>query len=560
VARLAQREPRGLALAITALTAAVFAPSLSGEFLNYDDDLYVSANPALARGFDAESLRFAFTSFYGANWFPLTWLSWLADLSLFGLDARALHATNVLLHASASGLLYLALRRLIGSAWPSAFAALLFALHPTRVEAVAWIAARKDPLSAVFAAGALWVYAGMRSEGPRAPRLAAVAALYALGLLAKPTVLPLPALLLVLDYWPLGRLFRAGSAPDARRLDQAAPRRCVVEKLPLFALGIAHAGIVLAAQSAAGTVASVAQLGLGARAANALAQLPAYLGSLIWPIALAVPYPHAESAVPVTQVLFGALMLAGGSAFSVATARTHPHRLAAWLWFLCLLAPTCGIVQVGSQARADRYLYLALLLPGLALALDARALAQRWRLGPRALAALAVASCAALGARTQAQIRVWHDSETLFRHTLAVTGPNSVAHAHLGRALEAQGRRAEAVAEYRRALALSPNLAEVANALAWLLATAPEPALRLPREARELAEHAVALTQRRDPSALDALAAALAANGRFDEALTAASEAAARARERGRAEQARSIEARAEHFARGTPIHSTEPR
>jgi tetratricopeptide (TPR) repeat protein len=552
--------PRGLALAIFLIALAVFSPSLGGEFLNYDDDLYVSANPALARGLDAESLRFAFTSFYGANWFPLTWISWLTDISLFGQDARALHATNVALHAGASGLFYLALRRLCGAAWPSAFAALLFALHPTRVEAVAWIAARKDPLAALFAAGALWLYAGIRREGPRAARLAGVSTLYALGLLAKPSVLPLPLLLLLLDFWPLGRLRSAGSPAQVALVDRAALRRCSVEKLPLFALGIAHAIVVFEAQSAAGTVASLAQLGVGTRVANALAQLPAYLGSLVWPTALAVPYPHPEGAVSIAQTLGGALILAGATAAALSTARSAPHRIAAWLWFLLLLAPTSGLVQVGSQARADRYLYLPLLLPGLALALDIGALASRMRVGARALAVLSLVLFAALSAGTLDQIRVWHDSETLFRHTLAVTGPNAVAHAHLGRAFETQGRRAEAVAEYRRALAQSPHLAEVASQLAWLFATAPEPALQLPSEALALAERAVALTQRRDASALDALAAALAANRRFEAAAAIAGDAAELARSQQHPEQARAIEARAAVYARGAPIQSTEAR
>jgi len=547
VAGLSRAAPRGIGIALFLLSAALFSPALGCDFLNYDDDLYVTANPELARGLGAAGLRFAFTSFHGANWFPLTWLSWLVDAELFGLDPRAFHATNVLLHAGASALLYASLRRLTGDAWAAAFAAALFALHPTRVEPVAWVAARKDPLSALAFAAALWVYAGSGRRGPGAARLAGVWLCYLLGLLAKPSVVTLPLVLLLLDFWPLRRLAQSGAA----RIDPAALRRCVIEKLPLFALGAAHSAVVFAAQSSAGVVASLEQLGAGARVANAFAQLAAYLGALLWPTDLAVLYPHPAAALPAAQVAQGALLFAGCSALALSRAASRPQLAVGWLWFLIMLLPMSGLVQVGSQARADRYLYLPAIGLALALAIDAPIGLARAGLSRRGIGALAALALVGLGALSLAQLRHWRSSESLFRHALEVTSDNPIAHAHLGLALETQGRHPEAVAEYRRALALAPDLHRVSNALAWLLATAPEPALRLCGEALALARRAVEESPEREPVVLDTLAAALACESRHAEAERVAAEAAGLARAAGDPELAAAIDARRKRYAQG---------
>jgi len=534
---------RGIAAAALAgLVWAVFAPSLDHGWLNYDDDVYVTANPQLASGLTREGVRWAFTTLHGSNWFPLTWLSWMLDVERQGLDARGFHATNLGLHALATALLFLALCGLTGRPGRSAFVAAVFGLHPLHVESVAWVAARKDPLSGVFFMAALLAYTpGAGRDRPPA-QLALVALCLALGLMAKQTLVTLPCVLLLLDYWPLGRL-RSGHL-----------RRVVLEKLPLFALAAAGSLAAVWAQRSAGVVADLEQLPLAARLGNALLACATYLGQALWPARLAVFYPHPETGLAGGAVAAALALLVGLSVLAWRARRWQPAVLVGWLWYLGTLVPTLGLVQVGSQARADRYTYLPLV--GLALALAWGVPEALARLLPdarrrRAALGLGAAACiAALALGTRLQLRHWRDSEALMRHALAVTGDNFIAHAYLGSALLARGATGEAIVHWRESARLAPGYATVANNLAWLLATQRDPHHRDPAGAVELASRAVELSGEQ-PAVLDTLAAAYASAGRFAEASRLAERALALARARGESDLAQQIAARAALYRSG---------
>ena len=539
------RSRAALAALVFALASAVYLPIRGHEWLNYDDDSYVSRNPELQHGMGWEGIRWAFTTQQGANWFPLTRLSWLLDLELHGLDAGGFLLTNLLLHALASALFFLALARLTGNLSCSAFAAAVFAVHPLHVESVAWIAARKDVLSGVFCMLALLAFANAaKAQKARGAKLALFASL-ALGLLAKPTLVTLPCVLLLLDAWPLGRLARGEKNPDARRLAHA-----LIEKLPLFALAAASCLVTWRAQAAAGVVASFDRLALADRVANALVAYAVYLRQFAWPSRLAVFYPHAGSGLPIWKPLLAAALLLGLTLLALRSWPRRGYLTVGWLWFLGMLVPTIGLVQVGSQAHADRYMYLP--LAGLAIALAWGApglLGRRDPLGGHgrrrvALAGAGVLVVASLAVATRLQLRHWHDSVALFEHALEVTENNHIAHVQLGAAYAERGRLDETVRHYREAVRVRPDFEKALNNLAWLLATARDPALRDPTDAVRLAERAVALSGASDPAVLDTLAAAYAAAGRFDDAVQVGQRALQAAETRGTPALAEPLRAR----------------
>jgi tetratricopeptide (TPR) repeat protein len=493
--------PRGqgiLAAALLALvTAGVYWPALGNEFVAYDDDLYITQEPALRGGLGAESVRWALTSHAGGNWFPLTRLSWLADASLYGMEARGFHATSVLLHALASGVLALALMRLTGAPGASLFVAGVYALHPLRVESVAWAASRKDVLAGLCAALSLLGYEGAARRGGFL-RHANVALWLFLGLLAKPVLVPWPFVLLLLDAWPLGRLGRAA----------------LREKLPLLALSAGAAAATWLAQRAGAAVRSLDELSLPARAANALASLADYLAQSFWPAAMAVFYPHPGDALPLAKAALGAALLAGVTALAVATRRRRPWLLVGWLWFLVCLAPVSGLVQVGQAARADRYMLLPHIGLALAVAFEARAWA-RARGARLALAAAGIAALCACAWLTVAQLRVWRDSESLFVHALRVTDGNHVAHINLGMELYREERVEEASAHLAAALRLVPGSPIAAGWLGQVRA-----AQGRDREAIQLLRAALRALPARNDFRL-ALAAALVRSGDVDGARAA---------------------------------------
>jgi len=496
-----------LAAALLALvTAGVYLPALGNEFVAYDDDLYITQVAPLRDPLRWESVRWALLSSEGGNWFPLTRLSWLLDASIFGVEARGFHATSVLLHALASGCLALALTRLSGAPAPSLFVAGVYALHPLHVEPVVWAASRKDVLAGLFAALSLLAYERAARRGG-AIRHALVSVWLALGLLAKPVLVPWPFALLLLDAWPLGRLGGDG------RLAWRRLRSAVLEKLPLFALALAAGATSVAAQRAGGAVRSLAEFPLSVRVGNALASLVDYLSQTFWPTGLAVFYPHPGDEYSLFRAVLGALLLGGVTALGIAVRRKQPWILVGWLWFVGLLVPTSGLFQLGQAARADRYT----LLPHIGLAI---ALAWTlWSLAGSRRAARAGVSCAGLAALaacallTRAQLGVWKDSETLFLHALRVTERNHVAHINLGMELFREGRLEEASAHLGAGLRLAPGSAAAAGWLGQVRL-----AQRREVEAIPLLGAALRASPERDDWRI-ALAAALRARGRPADAI-----------------------------------------
>jgi tetratricopeptide (TPR) repeat protein len=445
------------AATLAGLTLVVFSPALGCGFVNFDDYTYVSCNPNVTGGLTPAGVRWAFTTTRAANWHPLTWLSLQLDASLFGNSAPAFHFTNVLLHAANAALLFLALRALTGAYWRSAAAALLFAVHPLRVESVAWVAERKDVLSVFFGLLALWAYAGY-ARRPSAVRYLAVASALALSLLCKPMLVTFPFLLLVLDWWPLAR------ARSVREWGRRA-----IEKIPLVLLVALSSAATYWAQNREGAVQKLDDFPPSARVANAVVSYGVYLTKTAWPAGLAAYYPHAGTAWRVSHVAAAGLVLAALTAGAVLLRRRAPYLLAGWLWYLGTLVPVIGIVQVGNQAMADRYSYFPQIGVLVALCWGAAELA-----GARGRsAALSAAGVVAvvLAVLTVRQIGVWSDSPSLWRHALAVTGESVTVASNLAETLEEHKQLAEAMPYYRVAVRLDPKSVQARTNLGNALQT-----------------------------------------------------------------------------------------
>ena len=442
-------------MCLAVVIAAVYWPVWHAGFLNYDDDQYVTANPHVRGGVTVAGVVWAFTAYHSWNWHPLTWLSHALDCECFGMNAGGHHAVNVLLHVANAVLLFLVLRRMTGATWRSAWVAALFGVHPLHVESVAWVAERKDVLSGLFWMLALGGYVRY-VERPTRLRYAAVAGWYAMGLMAKPMVVTLPCVLLLLDYWPLGRTRWVPSV-----VGNNAPLRIgalVREKVPLFALAVVSCGVTIWAQHSGGAISSLERLPLGLRLANAAVSYVRYIEKAVWPSGLAAFYPYPVW--PPGLVIVAGAILAAVSVVVIRGVRRQPHLAVGWFWFLGTLVPAIGLVQVGGQSMADRYTYLPLtgLFIMLCWSVPARAMA-RWKLKVITGAA-AVAVLAVYAALSRVQVGYWKDSETLFRHALAVTRDNWVAHDNLGTALQHAGKIEEAIAQYEQALRIKPHFAE----------------------------------------------------------------------------------------------------
>ena len=423
-----RRSLLATALALAAATFAAYHGVLDNGFVNYDDDLYITNVAEVQAGLTPDSVAWAFSTFHGANWFPLTWLSWMLDAELFGLSPRAFHATSLALHVGSVMVALLAYTRLSGSLGVGAFTAGVFALHPLHVESVAWAAARKDVVSGLFWMLALLAYERRARLGATPLRSTAVAVCLVFGLLAKPVLVALPFVLLLLDAWPLRRLQSEGG----RGWDPARLRRALREKLPLFAIAALFGAIVVFAQGAGGALRPLERFPLGARVGNALVAYATYLRRALLPTDLAVFYPHSGDTLAAAAIALAASILIGVSALAFWQRRRRPQLLVGWLWWLVVLAPAIGIVQVGQAALADRYAYLAQSGLVLAVAATAAPFAARSRATRVAAVALALAILLALGVTTARQVRTWRSSETLFEHALRVTQGNHVAHANLG--------------------------------------------------------------------------------------------------------------------------------
>jgi protein O-mannosyl-transferase len=469
----------GICVALFVLTLGLFSRAIGHDFVNYDDPDYVTSNEHVQGGFGWAGLRWAATSGEASNWHPLTWVSHMIDWSLFGNSPRGHHATSVLLHALNAVLAFVAVRRLTGATIASAIFAALFAWHPLRVESVAWIAERKDVLSGLFFFVVLWSYAvyveRRRAVAPVGkPGLFFALALvaFAFGLMSKPMLVTLPCVLLLLDFWPLHRTsFPVAVAAAGTKTDSLG--WLVLEKLPFFALAAASSWITYLVQKGGGSVSGA--LDLKARVANAIVSVVRYMEKFGWPFDLAVLYPH-PGMWGLRKALACAAILFGITAVAVWQFRKRPWIAIGWFWFVGILVPVIGIVQVGQQAMADRYTYLPILGVQFALIWTVRefvttsAQRQLW-MGISALVLVA------FSVRTWNQIGVWKNSFTLFDHAIGATKKNFVAHDNRGLFLFKAGKVEEAMADYRRALAINSKYLNPHNNLGYAYAHLGKPGL-----------------------------------------------------------------------------------
>ncbi len=447
--RLSGRDA-GIALLIAAASFLFLFPVVWHGFVSFDDPLYVTQNPHVRGGFTPENIGWAFGSFHAGYWIPVTWLSYMADGALWGGRAFGYHLTNLILHAACALLLFLALLRLTGDRWRSALVAGLFALHPLHVETVAWVSERKGLLSAFFSFAALYFYAGYARK-PGIPRYLAVFLAAALAMLSKPLAVVLPLLLLVLDYWPLARF--------EGRPAKAALAGLALEKAPLFILSAVISAVTVMAHSEFGAI--HASVPLWARCANAVLSLALYLKKTVWPVDLAVFYPHPGTGISIPAVLLALVFLAAVTVLAVRLADRRPYLLAGWLWYLLALLPALGFVQAGAQAMADRFTYVS--LTGIFFA-AAFALPGGRRLVPVAAACAAVLAASALLSVRQAGY--WKSSLTLFTHAAEVTKNNAYAENRVGLALSDAGDKAGALPHFKKAAAGDPGYLAARNNLA----------------------------------------------------------------------------------------------
>jgi protein O-mannosyl-transferase len=476
----------GVCIFLAAIICIVFGQTLGHGFVNYDDQNYVYENPKITGGLNLASIAWAFGHVHAQNWHPLTTISHMLDCQLYGLNPGGHHFTNVLLHVVAAILLFLALKEMTGAMWRSAFVAAVFAIHPLHVESVAWIAERKDVLSGVFFTLTLLTYAHY-ARAPSVRRYLLVAVVLAFGLMSKPMLVTLPFVLLLLDYWPLGRLRNPALANqrssrgrgttanrEARGRQTAASARSslvsaqllklAVEKIPLIALSTISSVVTFLAQRQA--LGWTEDLPISSRFNNAVVSYIAYIWQMLWPVRLAVFYPHPENRLPTWEIILALVALSAITAIGILLRRKRPYIITGWLWYLGMLVPVIGLVQVGWQGRADRYTYLPQIGLYVMVTWAIAELSVSWR-HQRQLAAFgATIIIGALTWRAWNQTMFWHDSETLWTHTLAVTSKNDVAENNLGIVFLGRGQVDQAISRFQAAVDLRPANAPAHDNLA----------------------------------------------------------------------------------------------
>lgn len=472
---------------LVAATLAVYGEVRNHQFIYLDDGAYVFDNPAVRKGLTLKGVAWACTTLHAGYWMPLTWLSHMLDCQVFGLSPGGHHLTNLVFHLANTLLLFLWLQRATGALGPAFLVAALFALHPLHVESVAWVAERKDVLSTFFWLLTMWAYLWY-GERRGWGRYLLVVLCFGLGLMAKPMLVTLPFVLLLLDYWPLNRLGLGlevilregpggrGPLPPAadslprkivmRMSPQGVPGRGLVwEKMPLLVLSALISAVAIYAQKEVGALAQLGELPLSSRVATSLVAYVWYPLKMLWPSPLAVLYPHPLDTISLWQALGAGLVLALISLGVFWQTRRHPYLLVGWLWYLGTLVPVIGLVQVGNQAWADRFTYVPLIGLFIIAAWGLRDLTAAWP-GARWLRPLGAGIIlAALMICTWFQVHLWRDSVTLFEHTLGVTGDNPVIHNNLGVALASQGKKEQAFFHFIEALRLNPNNARARNRL-----------------------------------------------------------------------------------------------
>ncbi len=485
-----------LALALIATTAVAYWGVFGSGFTNFDDPGYVSANPRVYDGFSAEGLRWAMGTYRMGNWHPLTWYSHMLVGEIGGSNPGVHHAGNLALHIANSLLLFWVLFRMTGAPRRSFVVAALFALHPLHVESVAWISARKDVLSTLFWLLTMWAYLGYVRR-PSPGRYLPVLGFFALGLMSKAMLVTLPAVLLLIDLWPL---------------DRKRHPRLLLEKLPLLAVSLAASYVAVLAQSGAGAVKTLDALSVPARMINAVIACSGYVWKMLVPIKLSIFYPH-DSDPALWVVLVSGLFVGVATYLALHLRKTHPYVLFGWSWYLISLLPVIGIVQIGAQSMADRYTYLPLIglfvvaawgLPELAPVADWR------RSAVFATTFVVICACMLL---TERQVRHWKNSATLFGHAVSVTANNYLAHHKLGEAMLEQGRNDDAAEEFSNALRIKPNLGAAHDKLGLILVEAGRFSEAIDRFDQALRANP------NDPNILNNMGVALGRAGRVDEAL-----------------------------------------
>ncbi len=461
----------GIIIALAFGTLVVYLRVVGHQFLQFDDPEYIKKNFNIVNGPTPEAIRWAFAKTgYCSNWHPLTWISHMIDMKIFGMDAGMHLLVNVALHIGSTVLLFLGLFKLTGSPWRSAFVAALFAVHPAHVESVAWVAERKDVLSTFFLMLTILSYAHyVKRKGTAKYALyGAMIVSYALGLLSKPMLVTLPFVLLLLDWWPLGRFARVQNGKKVET--RPSIFSIVAEKLPLFAMAAFSSYMTYSVQRMGGAVASTT-LTLGMRIDNAFVAYANYIGKLLFPVKLAVVYPHPGNTLPIVNAIAAMALIAALSIAFARMTRKHPYIGMGWVFFIFTLLPVIGLfVQVGEQGMADRYTYVPYIGLFIMIAWGVPELLARMpdRKRAQTLGALAGVVILALAAGTYHQVGYWKDTGTLFRHTIAVTPPNITAEINLGAWLEdpERGKRPEAIEHYKAALDVNPNHVRSLNLLA----------------------------------------------------------------------------------------------
>jgi len=443
-----------LCIFLVVITLAVYMQTRNFLFLDYDEVAYVTSNPHVANGITLQNITWAFTTFDISNWHPITWLSHMTDVQLFGMNPRGHHLTNVAIHTLSALLLFLLFLRLSGGLWQSIFVAALFALHPLHVESVAWVAERKDVLSGLFWFLTLIFYAEYAERRKTSLYILALIS-FVLGLMSKPMLVTLPIVMLLMDFWPLDR-FRCGEEEPGLRqfISRAAP--LLKEKFPFVLCSFFSALITIYAQHNGGSIANLTAVSFQLRFENALVAYVKYIGKTIWPHDLAVLYPFPSS-IPLWQVISSLLILLLVSAAAVWTGRRRPYFFVGWFWFLITLVPVIGLLQVGVQSMADRYSYIPVIGLFIMAAWGVPDLTKGLKHRQGILALLACTVITASAALTWQQLGYWKDSFSLFQHTLQVTTGNYIIHNNLGNAFVNKGDLEAAIKEYRMAVQISPN-------------------------------------------------------------------------------------------------------
>ena len=614
------KQPRwtlvGISLFLIALTWAVFAQTGGHQFVNYDDPLYVLENAHVRAGLTWRGIAWAFTHIHSQNWHPLTTISHMLDCQLFGVNPGAHHLVNVFFHSIAAVLLFILLAQITDSpsravgVWLSGFVAAVFAIHPLRVESVAWIAERKDVLSGVFFMLTLIAYAAYTRK-QTIGRYLTMSILFACGLMSKPMLITTPIILLLLDYWPLNRFARSTVS------------KLILEKVPLFALSIGSCIATLWAQNFA--LGSTEFLPLQWRITNALFGYFEYLRQMFWPVDLIPFYVHPENRLETWRLLLALFVLVAVTAIVFVRRRQNPYLIVGWFWYLIMLIPVIGIVQVGLQGHADRYTYLPHVGLDIALVWLIWDLTKSWRQQKILLGGAGACVVGTLSILSWKQTTHWRDTETLWRHTLAVTPDSDVAHAGLGGILFVRGELDESIDHYERALRLrdgnaaahfglgralmakqktdaaifhfqkalsiqpdyigasndlgvllaskgeikeavavweqslsfDPDDADAANNIAWVRATVADADLRDGREALDLAQRALRVGGE-NPVVLRTLAAAQAENGQFAEAIATCQRGEELARRNGDRAMTESLRDCAESFRHGQALRGTQ--